>query len=90
MAREAKLRSDWADVQLAVMARLLRHKYQTRPDLARLLIATGNGPIIYQGMHDDPRIWRGNAGKEGGAPVRNWVGRLLELIRSELVAAGLV
>jgi hypothetical protein len=66
---------DWPDVRLAVMAGLLRAKFTQHPDLARILLATGNATISYTGYDESP-YWR-DAG-------RNWVGRLLELVRSEL------
>ncbi|MCX5295160.1 NADAR family protein [Streptomyces sp. NBC_00193] len=76
-------RADWAARRLAVMAGLLRAKFDQHPRLAELLAATGEGAILYTGISDAP-FWR-DEGPRGG---RNWIGRLLELIRSELLAAG--
>ncbi|MES5822526.1 NADAR family protein [Streptomyces sp. RG80] len=70
---------DWPDVRLAVMAGLLRAKFTQHPDLAEILLATGGAMISYAG-HEESPYWR-DAGSRGG---RNWVGRLLELVRSEL------
>lgn len=70
---------DWPDVRLAVMAGLLRAKFTQHPDLAEILLATGHATISYTGHKESP-YWR-DAGSRGG---RNWVGRLLELVRSEL------
>ncbi|MFD7259173.1 NADAR family protein [Streptomyces sp. NPDC059874] len=78
----AARRADWADVRLAVMAGLLRAKFDQHPALAELLVATGQGGVLYTGFYDAP-FWR-DAGPGSG---RNWMGRLLELIRSELVEA---
>jgi predicted NAD-dependent protein-ADP-ribosyltransferase YbiA (DUF1768 family) len=61
------------------MAGLLRAKFIQDPDLAEFLLATGNATISYID-HDESPYWR-DAGSRGG---RNWVGRLLELVRSEL------
>ncbi|MGW1532474.1 NADAR family protein [Streptomyces aureus] len=74
-------RSDWADVRLAVMAGLLRAKYTQHPGLAWVLLSTGDARISYTGLWDAP-FWRDVPDGRG----RNWVGRLLELTRSELLA----
>lgn len=79
----AARRADWAEVRLAVMAGLLRAKMDQHPALAELLVATGQGAILYTAFSDAP-FWR----DEGSGGGRNWTGRLLELIRSELAAAG--
>lgn len=75
----AARREDWAGVRLAVMAGLLRAKFGQHQRLAELLIATGQAGILYTGLSDAP-FWR-DEGPRGG---RNWMGRLLELVRSEL------
>ncbi|WP_405832496.1 MULTISPECIES: NADAR domain-containing protein [unclassified Streptomyces] len=79
----AERRADWPAVRLAVMAGLLRAKFGQHPRLAELLIATGEAGILYTGYSDAP-YWR-DEGPRGG---RNWTGRLLELVRAELRAAG--
>ncbi|MBT2541700.1 DUF1768 domain-containing protein [Streptomyces sp. ISL-44] len=77
----AARRADWSGVRLAVMAGLLRAKFDQHPELADLLLATGEGGISYTGFFEAP-FWR-EAGARAG---RNWMGRLLELVRSELRA----
>ena len=81
LADQAPLRPDWPTVRLAVMASLLRAKYSQHPELARILLATGDARIHYTGIGS--RYW--NAGRREG---RNWIGRLLELIRAEIAAEG--
>ncbi|MFI1647173.1 NADAR family protein [Streptomyces avidinii] len=78
----AARRADWSGVRLAVMAGLLRAKFDQHPDLADLLLATGEAGIRYTGFSDAP-FWREEEPRGG----RNWMGRLLELVRSELWAA---
>lgn len=51
------------------------------PPLAEVLAATGEAAISYTGASDAP-FWR-DGGSRGG---RNWMGRLLELVRSELAS----
>ncbi|MEU2021503.1 NADAR family protein [Streptomyces sp. NPDC016469] len=78
-------RSDWPDVRLAVMAGLLRAKFTQHPDLAEVLLSTGDARISYTGFADSP-FWRDVPDDRG----RNWMGRLLELTRSELLARQLL
>lgn len=78
----ATRREDWPSVRLAVMAGLLRAKFTQHPELAEILLATGDARIAYTGCTESP-YWR-NARDDRG---RNWTGRLLELTRAELLAA---
>ncbi|MET7639099.1 NADAR family protein [Streptomyces sp. NPDC005438] len=72
-------REGWDQARTAVMARLMRAKYDQHPDLAEILLSTGDATLVY----DDGQsgFWGDEAGRG-----RNWVGRLLELVRSELAA----
>lgn len=79
LALAADQRPDWLSVQLAVMADLLRAKFAQHPELAVILYVTGDGPIQYE--LGGSRFW----GSDGGTG-RNWLGRLLELVRAELAA----
>ncbi len=78
-ARESPVRDRWDEIQLGLMAAVLRQKYARYPELTEILRSTGNGPIDYQGLFGDPAYW--TEGKT--AEARNWVGRLLEVVRSE-------
>ncbi|GAA2357563.1 hypothetical protein Cme02nite_51240 [Catellatospora methionotrophica] len=75
-AKGASRRTDWADRRLAVMAVLLRQKFSQHPELAEVLLSTGDGRITYSAL-DDSYFSSGGYGA-------NWFGRLLEVIRSEL------
>ncbi len=77
LAQDAPRRADWNVVRLAVMMRLVREKFRQHPDLAARLLATGDGRLI-NGLGFS-RYW-GTLGKDG----RNWLGRVLELVRAEL------
>ncbi|OKJ68758.1 hypothetical protein AMK30_29755 [Streptomyces sp. CB02460] len=81
----AARRSDWPGVRLAVMAGLLRAKFTQHPELAQVLLSTGDARISYTGFEDSP-FWRDVPDDRG----RNWMGRLLELTRSELLARQLL
>lgn len=74
-AKDAPRRADWSHRRLAVMAVLLRAKFAQHPDLAEILLATGDGRITYSAWDDS--YWTST-----GA---NWFGRLLEVVRSELL-----
>lgn len=80
LAESYPRREDWAEVRMAVMAGLLRAKFTRYPALAAALTGTGATRLIYTEVGSN--FW-GQRGIEG----RNWMGRLLELIRSELTAS---
>ncbi|MFF7211721.1 NADAR family protein [Streptomyces sp. NPDC008238] len=75
------LRAEWALVRTAMMAALLRAKFTQHPELAEVLLSTGDARISYTGISESPH-WTDRGPREG----RNWVGRLLELTRAELLA----
>ncbi|MFI8102139.1 NADAR family protein [Streptomyces sp. NPDC086023] len=77
LAAGAPRREDWEHVRTAVMTHLLRAKYDQHPDLAEILLATDDATVIYDDMTSE--FWGDNGGRG-----RNWSGRLLELVRSEL------
>jgi ribA/ribD-fused uncharacterized protein len=79
LAESFPRREDWPEVRTAVMASLLRAKFTRHPELAAVLMGTGSTRLIYTEVSSG--FW-GQRGLEG----RNWMGRLLELIRSELTA----
>ncbi|MFF0549948.1 NADAR family protein [Streptomyces sp. NPDC004311] len=74
-------REDWEHVRTAVMTHLLRAKYDQHPELAEVLLATDDATVIYDDMNS--AFWGDNSGQG-----RNWSGRLLELVRSELRMRG--
>ncbi|MEV4350694.1 NADAR family protein [Actinoplanes sp. NPDC049596] len=78
LAADAPRRDNWPAVRLGVMAALLRNKFDRHPAMATELLATG----VTRLLHTDwgSRYWS----SEG----TNGLGRLLELIRSELIEPG--
>ncbi|WP_078988390.1 NADAR family protein [Streptomyces sp. WM6372] len=78
----AARRADWPALRLAVMAGLVRAKFEQHPRLAEVLLATGETGIRYTGISEAP-FWRAEDPRGG----RDWMGRLLELVRAELRAA---
>ncbi|GAA2738022.1 NADAR family protein [Actinocorallia aurantiaca] len=79
-AARLERRPGWSDARLAIMADLMRAKFAQHPDLADILLSTGDGRIVYS--YASSPYWQGD-----GTTGRNWLGRLLELIRSELASA---
>ncbi|MCF3105380.1 NADAR family protein [Streptomyces roseoverticillatus] len=72
-------REGWEHARTAVMTSLLRAKYLQHPELAEILLATDDATVISDDM--DSAYWGDNGGQG-----RNWTGRLLELVRSDLHA----
>ncbi|MFJ8467384.1 NADAR family protein [Streptomyces swartbergensis] len=75
----APRRDGWEQARTAVMTALLRAKYTRHPALARILLDTQDATLVYD--DSDSGFWGDNGGRG-----RNWTGRLLELVRSELRA----
>ncbi|MEU4216001.1 hypothetical protein [Actinoplanes sp. NPDC026623] len=61
------------------MTALLRAKYTQHTRIAERLRASGDARIVY--VDFESAYWSAN-----GAQGNNWIGRLLEVIRSELAA----
>jgi len=78
LGRAASRRTNWPLIRLAVMAELVRLKFRQHPDLAAKLVATGDARI--RGIGFSGRYW-----DEGGSRGRNWLGRILETVRSALI-----
>ncbi|MEU7638781.1 NADAR family protein [Streptomyces sp. NPDC039016] len=78
-------RADWHRMRVAVMGALLEAKFTQHPELAQVLLATGDSVIGYTGFTDSP-FWRDVPDQRG----RNWMGRLLELTRAKLAAGPLL
>ncbi|MCX4791569.1 NADAR family protein [Streptomyces sp. NBC_01221] len=74
-------REGWEHARTAVMTSLLRAEaeYDQHPEPAEILLATNDATMLYDDV--DSSFWGDNAGRG-----RNWTGRLLELVRSELHA----
>ncbi|MER6123155.1 NADAR family protein [Streptomyces sp. NPDC001795] len=79
LAVGASRREGWEQARTAVMTGLLRAKFAQHPALARILLATEDATLIYD--DSDSGFWGDNGGRG-----RNWTGRLLEFLRSELHA----
>ena len=79
LAEGAPRRQHWADARLAVMSCLLRAKFNQHPQLADVLLSTGDATLV-SNESAFSRFWT------------HWAGRLLEVVRAELAAerAGII
>lgn len=79
-SRQRPLRPDWEAVKDDIMLDALRAKFMQHPALARLLLGTGDAPIVEHTARD--RYW----GDGGDGSGKNMLGRLLMRVRDELRA----
>ncbi len=79
--RRRKLRRDWERVKVGVMRRAVEAKFAQHPDLAELLLGTGDALVIEHTANDS--FW-GDGGQGRG---RNELGRILMAVRDQLRAA---
>lgn len=78
LGRHVHLRDDWEDVKDDVMYDICKSKFMQNPNLARLLIETGDATLIEGNTWGD-RVW----GVCDGVG-ENRLGRILMRIRSEI------
>lgn len=79
-SRKRPLRPDWETVKDDIMLEAIRAKFMQHPALARLLLDTGNAPIVERTPRD--RYW----GDGGDGSGQNMLGKLLMRVRDELRA----
>ncbi len=78
VGRNIRMRPEWDAVKLGVMKAVLDQKF-TDPTLAKWLVETGSH-YLQEGNYWHDTFWGTNDGVGD-----NWLGRLLMLVRSELV-----
>jgi ribA/ribD-fused uncharacterized protein len=71
-------RSDWKEVKLGIMRRADEAKFTQHPDVATLLLATGDAELVEDSPYDP--YWGIGADGKGS----NWAGRVLMEIRTNL------
>ena len=81
--RRVPLRSDWEEVKTQVMTEVVRAKFTQNPELAALLLATGDAELIEGNTWGDT-CW-GVSLKTGKG--QNRLGKILMQVRAELQAA---
>jgi ribA/ribD-fused uncharacterized protein len=75
LGRKVQLPSDWEDVKVEVMLRIVYAKFKQNPELAEKLVATGYATLIEDSPHDS--FW--GAGPNGTG--RNELGKILMEVR---------
>lgn len=84
LGKKVTLRPDWEARKLGVMANLQASKYQD-PDLRDRLLGTGDAELI-EGNHWCDTFWGVCHCDEHNGEGQNWLGRILMVQRSVLVA----
>jgi len=78
VGKSVPMRSDWEDVKIEIMTKLVRQKFSFHSELGNKLQATGDAMIVEANTWRD-RFW----GKHGGTG-KNHLGIILMTIRDEL------
>lgn len=82
IGKSIKIRSNWDDIKLDIMKRGVENKFKIQ-ELSKLLIATGNQPLVEGNWWHDNFYGQCTCEKCSGKG-RNKLGKLLMQIRSEL------
>lgn len=82
VGRKLEYRSDWEDVKLDVMETIVREKFTQNPELADLLVGTGDA-ILMEGNTWNCAFWGVDARTLEG---ENHLGKILMKVRTELQA----
>jgi ribA/ribD-fused uncharacterized protein len=84
MGRKLDQRPDWQEVKVKTMEDLVWKKFNSRPDLLELLLATGDAELVEENSWHD-NFW-GNClcSRCAATPGQNWLGRILMEVREKL------
>lgn len=83
LGRKIKLRPDWEKVKVLEMRKIVREKFIQNPDLKKALVSTGKATLI-EGNYWHDNTW-GNCTCEKckNIPGKNYLGTILEDVRTE-------
>lgn len=79
-ARNIQMRSDWEDVKVDIMRRVLSHKFED-PELREMLLATGDDELVEENYWFDDFWGVDSIHNLGG---QNWLGKILMEIRDSI------
>lgn len=80
MGRRVPLRPDWEEVKVGIMEEIVRAKFAQNPELAKMLLATGD-KVLVEGNHWGDTCWGVDTRTGKG---ENHLGRILMKVREEL------
>jgi len=83
LGRKAPLRHDWPMVKVPIMRAVVRAKFTQHPELAKMLLATGDAQLIEGNTWNDA-VWGCIRDQTGAWKGQNWLGRILMEVREEL------
>ncbi|KAL6074634.1 Swarming motility protein YbiA [Balamuthia mandrillaris] len=83
--RSRPLRGDWEQVKEQVAERGIRAKFQQHSELRRLLLSTGDRPLVQRTRNDDYWGDSGKANDRGGVRGQNVMGHILMKVRASLI-----
>ena len=83
LGRKVTLRPDWEQVKFSIMEALVRQKFTRYPELAEMLLDTGDATLIEGNTWND-RTWGMTKTKQGKYIGKNGLGTILMKIRDEL------
>jgi ribA/ribD-fused uncharacterized protein len=78
LGRKVTLRENWDEIKAGTMEELVRQKFLRHPDLAQVLLATGEKTLI-EGNHWNDRFWGVCRGYG-----QNHLGNILMKVRAEI------
>lgn len=81
LGRQVRLRKDWEAIKVAVMRQCVALKFESHPDLAEMLLDTGDAKLI-EGNSWNDTYW-GVCGGRG----KNHLGKILMGVRTQLLTA---
>ena len=88
MGRKLAQRPDWHETRVEVMRDLVRQKFAGRPDLRKLLLATGDAELVEGNTWHDNFWGQCRCPRCAATPGLNWLGRILMEVREGLGKEG--
>ena len=84
MGRKLNQRPDWPEMKVKIMQDLVWQKFDSRPDLAKLLLATGDSELVEENTWHDNFWGDCRCSRCAELPGQNWLGRILMEVRQRL------
>jgi ribA/ribD-fused uncharacterized protein len=88
MGRKLSQRPDWPEMKVKIMQDLVWQKFDSRPDLAKLLLATGDNELVEENTWHDNFWGDCRCSRCAELTGQNWLGRILMEVRERLRREG--